>query len=108
MKDFMQNNPWFQTKCIHWDNVMHQIANRSLDLTIETRLGGRARFERQLQKFQRARAIAEERCQPKMPCTAQGEKLHFTETDCLWADSGCGYKCLDDLAIELDLWQMEY
>jgi hypothetical protein len=121
-------NPWFQ-KCTQWDNVLHQIANRSLDLTIES-INNRAAaqhqhqqqhldgggdgprslrsFDRQLQKFQQARAMAEERCQPKMPCTAQGEKLNYTETDCLWADSGCGYACLDDVATELDLWQMDY
>lgn len=108
MKLFMQQNHWFVQKCTRWDNVLHQIANRSLDSTIETKLGGRPKFERQLEKFQQARALAQERCQPKMPCTAQGVKLNFTETDCLWADSGCGYKCLDELATELGLWQMEY
>jgi hypothetical protein len=107
MADFLQNSLWFQ-KCTHWDDVLHQIANRSLDLTIESTLGGRFQFERQLQKFQQAQSMAEERCLPKMPCTAQGEKLNYTETDCLWADSGCGYRCLDDVATELGLWQMDY
>eukprot|EP00522_Entomoneis_paludosa_P014079 CAMPEP_0172453326 /NCGR_PEP_ID=MMETSP1065-20121228/10702_1 /TAXON_ID=265537 /ORGANISM="Amphiprora paludosa, Strain CCMP125" /LENGTH=212 /DNA_ID=CAMNT_0013205505 /DNA_START=246 /DNA_END=884 /DNA_ORIENTATION=- len=94
-------------KHIHWDHVIHQAANRSLDLTIDKKLG-REKFEKRLAIFQKAQARAKELCLPQttFPCATDGGKRprKEDETDCLWKDSGCGYKCLDRIATELDLW----
>jgi Sulfotransferase family len=92
----------FWTESMKWDTLLYQAANRSLDLTID-RLG-RDRFAENLAKFQHANRITRERCgfpQEIFPCTSTGQKNK--NTTCLWSDSGCGYKCLDQVADDLGL-----
>jgi hypothetical protein len=102
MKDFFRGRQW-QHK-VQWDSLLHQAANRSLDLTID-RLG-RLKFEANLEKFTRAQKVARERCLPRevFPCTSQGVLQNNAADLCLWADSGCGNDCLDEVATELGLW----
>lgn len=87
---------------VQWDELLYQAANRSLDLTID-RLG-RSEFERNVERFRAALAVAEEKCLPRQvfPCTADGQRN--PNRDCLWKDSGCGSTCLDQVAQELGLW----
>jgi hypothetical protein len=102
MKDFFQSQPW-QHK-VQWDSLLHQAANRSLDLTID-RLG-RLEFAANLEKFTHAQKVARERCLPRevFPCTSKGARQKNARSLCLWADSGCGNDCLDEVATELGLW----
>lgn len=94
--------PEFQDM-IRWDHVIHQAANRSLDLTIE-RLG-RGMFEANLHKFREARRISQEQCLPKtvFPCSTNGGKRPQKINDCARIDAGCGEKCLTQVAMELGL-----
>lgn len=87
---------------VQWDHLLYQAANKSLDLTIEAL--GRTKFEQNLSKFRLAQERAVEQCLPttRFPCSSTGQRNK--ETDCLWNDSGCGYKCLDDVSTELGLW----
>lgn len=86
---------------LRYDLALYQAANASMDLTIE-RLG-RARFERVLARFRSAQALAKARCLPRtiFPCDSAGE--FHKKTDCIWNDSGCGVKCLDEIAEEFGL-----
>jgi len=98
-----------------WDRVVYQLANQSLDLTIEQTIG-RDKFDPALIQFQQALQVVHERCGGEVvtPCSnggvrepgsdAVGKPYPPTTTDCLALDSGCGYMCLDDVATELGLW----
>ena len=99
MRSFFESELWNDT--IKWDRLLYQAAGRSLDLTID-RLG-RDLFNRNLVKFRSSNQAARDRCLPQnvFPCTSTGE--HNKNASCLWSDSGCGYKCLDELAEELDI-----
>ena len=108
---------------IRLDRIAHQLANRSLDKTIDETIG-RDRFNQAYGKFRRAMKVAQERCTPEViaPCTNGGigkvvvryrnttshqfmrKPRKYKDTDCLAIDSGCGYMCLDDVAAELNLW----
>jgi hypothetical protein len=102
MKEFFRGQRWQAN--VRWDNLLHQAANRSLDLTID-RLG-RSAFEANLTKFRHAQTVARERCLPRevFPCTSKGVRQKNAASLCLWADSGCGSDCLDEIATELGLW----
>jgi hypothetical protein len=134
---------YFKTRefqdCVRWDNVLYQVANRSLgmfkvshntqlvdviigscstlfisheifslfscfallDLTIDKL--GRFEFEIKLEKFRAARSMIQTKCKDVVfPCSSGGVKMN--KTGCLWQDSGCGFQCLDDVAMELLLW----
>ncbi|KAL7580772.1 hypothetical protein ACA910_001052 [Epithemia clementina (nom. ined.)] len=122
------DSPQFQS-LIQLDSVVYELANRSLDKTIDETIG-RDAFNVKLAQFRQALAVAEEMCGPEVvaPCTGGGlfddddddddddvvERPSPTkigsarlaqDTDCLVIDSGCGFMCLDDVATILDLWQ---
>ena len=99
MRTFFRGKYW--NEITKWDRALYEAANRSLDLTID-RLG-RDTFNDNLAKFRSSNQAARDRCLPQnvFPCTATGE--HNKHASCLWSDSGCGYKCLDELANELDI-----
>eukprot|EP00523_Entomoneis_sp_CCMP467_P009980 CAMPEP_0168721550 /NCGR_PEP_ID=MMETSP0724-20121128/2141_1 /TAXON_ID=265536 /ORGANISM="Amphiprora sp., Strain CCMP467" /LENGTH=464 /DNA_ID=CAMNT_0008768197 /DNA_START=33 /DNA_END=1427 /DNA_ORIENTATION=+ len=98
--------PQFQ-RLIEWDYQLHQAANRSLDLTISKL--GRAEFEDKLAKYKHAQSVAKEMCLEKtvFPCSFGGGNTpkQYYNTDCIWKDSGCAYKCLDEVATTLGLWE---
>lgn len=83
------------------DALLHQAANRSLDLTID--MLGRDHFEKHLGLFRHAMSSVEATCtqEIKFPCTTSGEKVDVP--DCLWMDSACGMGCLDQVAKDLQL-----
>jgi hypothetical protein len=96
MSSFFESPQWLEmTK---WDRLLYQAANRSLDLTID-RLG-RDRFNKNLREFRYMNKVAQDRCLPLnvFPCTSTGQ--HNKNESCLWSDSGCGYKCLDQVALD--------
>ena len=97
-----------------WDSVLYQLANRSLDMTIDQTIG-REDFNHALATYRHAKEVAHERCSGEVafPCTGGGiidtpgnlgSRIPPQDTDCLMKDSGCGYMCLDDVASELGLW----
>lgn len=94
MSSFFKSPQWVEmTK---WDRLLYHAANRSLDLTID-RLG-RDVFDKKLREFRRLNMVAQDLCLPLnvFPCTSTG--LHNKNASCLWSDSGCGHKCLDEVA----------
>ena len=115
---------------IRWDRIAHQLANRSLDKTIDETIG-RDKFNQVYTTYRHALQLAQERCAPEVvaPCTGGGilressssssllhqydnnmtntvlgQRRKYADTDCLSNDAGCGYMCLDDVATELNLW----
>uniref|UniRef100_A0A7S2U8K8 Sulfotransferase domain-containing protein n=1 Tax=Attheya septentrionalis TaxID=420275 RepID=A0A7S2U8K8_9STRA len=101
MKEFFRSAFW--QDIVHWDHVIYQAANRSLDMTIE-RLG--PKFKRKLAQYRTAKEMALLRCAPRtvFPCSEGGEFRPDNATDCMYLDTGCGNECLDEVATELDLW----
>eukprot|EP00977_Amphora_coffeiformis_P007788 scaffold1697_cov180-Amphora_coffeaeformis.AAC.24 len=97
---------FFQSKeyqdMVHWDYLLYQAANKSLDMTIDAL--GRVKFARNLSRFRQAQEEATTRCLPttRFPCSEEGELRN--ETDCLWKDSACGLDCLDQVSTESNLW----
>ena len=99
MQAFLDSDEWHDI--IQWDQQLYQLANQSLDLTIE-RLGAQA-FLENLQKFRQAQAVIHETCGKLevYPCTSSGKRN--PDRNCLWADSGCGYSCINKVAAQLGL-----
>jgi len=104
MKELMESDDFHEH--IYWDRVLHQAANKSLDLTIDAL--GREKFEQKLSQFKHAQAVAHKRCIKRtiFPCSFEGgeKQIPDDKNDCLLGDAGCGYKCLDEVATELNLW----
>jgi hypothetical protein len=79
----------------------------SLDLTIDETLG-RDKFEAKLAKFRSALVFANEYCDDSrvvFSCTSGGANNQHRnkKNDCIYKDSGCGYRCLDEVAKKLNL-----
>ena len=77
----------------------------SLDMTIDETIG-RAKFEAKLSIFRFALAYANEYCDESrvtFSCSAGGVNNYKQKNDCLYNDSGCGYKCLAEVAQKLNL-----
>ena len=87
---FLESPHWQQT--VHWDTILYQAANHSLDLTID-RLGP-ARFAHALGEFRSLEALIKEACSglEVYPCRSDGTKNE--QPDCIWNDSGCGKTCI--------------
>jgi len=116
MQDFI-DSPVFQ-RIVKYDNIAYQLANKSLDLTIEHTIG-REKFDKAFAKFKHAKEVAEEQCASEVtfPCDdtlkptrrpngdMKIEPRPYKATDCMTLDNGCGYMCLDDVATELGLWE---
>jgi hypothetical protein len=98
VQQYFQSYEWAE-QTVKWDTLLYRAANRSLDLTID-RLG-RAEFEENLTIFRKAQQLARDICllEDVFPCTSTGVKNR--NASCLWSDSGCGYKCLDEIAAKL-------
>lgn len=98
MEKFFQSKFW--TDYTEADNIIYQAINRSLDLTIDAL--GRDVVRRALHQFQFAQGVAWQRCRKstRFPCSSDGID-HHNETNCVFADSACGYECLDQVAKEL-------
>jgi hypothetical protein len=102
MQEALESKTWQNE--VQYDQALYVAANQSLDLTID-RLG-RENVEKELVRFQKAKQLIAERCEPTtvFPCDQNGQPHTDKDTDCLWKDSGCGTECLDSVATDLDLW----
>jgi hypothetical protein len=96
LQEYFNSEQWFQDN--HGDYMLYNAVNRSLDLTIE-RYIGRSKFDAALKEFQRVQRLANEHCEYKSPCIANGVYRPKNETGakCYAEDWGCGYECLDAL-----------
>lgn len=101
MKLALESHEW-QNK-VKYDRMLYDVANRSLDITIDQTLG-RDAFEKNLKIYKNALAEIRRRCSATtiFPCTG-GIYHGENETDCLWNDSACGMDCIDNVAKELNL-----
>jgi Galactose-3-O-sulfotransferase len=102
MRYFFRSNQW--KKLIKYDQELYNAVNTSLDMTID--FLGRTKFMQQLARFRFALRTVESQCRNTtiFPCDAMGKSHNDSETDCLWSDSGCGTKCIDNVSTQLDLW----
>lgn len=80
------------------DYMLYEAAKISLDLTIEHL--GRDKFNKNLREFRKALAVVKSACEGlvKFPCALDGTRNN--DTDCIWEDSGCGQKCLNEVSKE--------
>jgi hypothetical protein len=103
MESVLNSENWRRKS--RWDRALHDAANRSLDLTIESL--GRPLFEEQLALYRQAQDRSRVEClhKTRFPCSPGGAYAPRASTSCLWKDSGCGYACLDEVADELQLWE---
>jgi hypothetical protein len=92
---YLNSSEW-QT-IIYWDQLLHQAAHASLELTIDKL--GRDEFIRNLKQFQSLKA------QVMLYCCKQGSislqclrscPLPIQDTDCIHGDLGCGFDCMDE------------
>lgn len=94
VKKYLGSMKW--KKVAFWDKVLHQAANKSLDMTIEKL--GRSTFQSNLDKFRRAKQAVAEMCTSKviLPCNTTGTPTPIEETNCIHGDLGCGFECMDE------------
>ena len=100
MKEYFDNFPYNNSI----DTQLYLAANRSLDLTIDAL--GRDKFNRALQKYRHVQGIVNDVCNKPgivtFPCNPDGTKNK--NNHCIWADSGCGTKCIDRVSSNLHLY----
>lgn len=79
------------------DFLLHAVANRSLDLTIDAL--GREEFDREFTKYKQLKTTTTALCQGNatFPCSKTGEWQEGFREDCYEYDVGCGYRCIDNL-----------
>jgi hypothetical protein len=97
-----QNNYISWKERTKWDHALWEAANRSLDLTIDNK------FNKQLLIYKNALKQVQIHCSTKAiyPCMdgMDGKKpLSMRRTNCLYDDTGCGYKCIKLIAKKLQL-----
>lgn len=96
---FLDSDEW--QEYIGPEQALYNAVNRSLDRTIDAL--GRDVFKEHLRVYRHAMHVVEVRCRNvRFPCSEAGERR--SETDCIAADMGCGFDCLDQVATELNLW----
>jgi Galactose-3-O-sulfotransferase len=80
----------------NFDFLLHAVANRSLDLTIDAL--GRDRFQTELQTYHAMKRYAQDQCQNTTvyPCVEAGQTPN-TETSCFVGDLGCGHLCVQQV-----------
>jgi hypothetical protein len=79
------------------DFLLHAIANRSLDLTIEAL--GRHRVNTEVHRHRKLTALVGHHCQSNVtfPCSDEGLWQESHVEDCYEDDIGCGHRCIDDV-----------
>ncbi|KAG7347519.1 sulfotransferase family protein [Nitzschia inconspicua] len=79
----------------NYDFFLYDVANRSLDLTIDA--FGREPFRKELEKYHAMKQYAEEQCLSKVlfPCTEVGQPpWPEAKHSCFKGDIGCGHECV--------------
>jgi hypothetical protein len=86
------------------DRLLYQVANKSLDRTIDE-LIGRPLFEKDLVQFRDFRRQITNACQNEtnFPCSQDGSpQLELAKANCYVRDFGCGYPCIDRFANDME------
>mmetsp|Transcript_10759 Transcript_10759/g.25634 ORF Transcript_10759/g.25634 Transcript_10759/m.25634 type:complete len:493 (+) Transcript_10759:54-1532(+) len=86
----------------NYDYLLYDMINTSLDNTIEMLGRGIVHETRSIIRFWQRKA--ENECQQEaiFPCSKDGKPQHRRSfNDCYWFDSGCGYKCVDNIMLTL-------
>jgi hypothetical protein len=95
---FKLSQDWYERT--RGGNLLYATVNLSLDLTIQS--FQKDVFQEALWKYKWALKEAQKRCRHvKFPCSAGG--VLNPDHDCVLWDSGCGYDCLDKVALDLNL-----
>lgn len=95
LQAYLQSPEW--SRQIYWDRVLYQTVNESLDWTIATL---QPIFDQNLARFRSLQQLAQNHCLPgvRLPCTEPGlPPRPDHETDCILADLGCGFECLNEV-----------
>ena len=103
LRVFFNSNRWRVLN--YGDYLLHEAANRSLDMTIE-RIG-RDRFAIDLAEFRRELALVHEHCTSEgkviLPCSDEGVvQFEASKLNCYNKDMGCGHACIDDMVPTLE------
>jgi hypothetical protein len=102
VQDYLSTNYTWQNNA---DFLLHAVANRSLDWTIEHVVpGGRAVVQQHVQRHRQLQALVEAHCRRKaiFPCDGNGQYQEAATHDCYFRDMGCGHRCIDNV---LDLYR---
>jgi hypothetical protein len=101
MATYLASDAW--RRYIEPEERLFQATNHSLDLTMDGL--GRDAVYRQLEIFKKAQAVVQAKClnSTRFPCSATGELRNASDVDCWTRDMGCGFDCLDQVAIDLGI-----
>lgn len=93
ISSFVYSNEWYSKN--YGDYLLYSVANKSLDLTIESI--GKEEFNQTLHDFLSLRRLVEDKCGPKtiFPCDLNGVFHNESRKNCYWNDIGCGWPCFD-------------
>ena len=95
MKAFFASDKWMNH--MKGDYMLYEAAKKSLDLTID-RLG-RAKVEKEVERFKAALKIAEEICGPRAISMCREDGFRVNQTTCYIWGEGCSHECLDEIKI---------
>jgi hypothetical protein len=101
VKEYLSSDVWYAQN--YGDYLLHAAANASLDKTIDTL--GRSRFEAELDRFRKLKAMANEECASQgSRCSADGVPMDKKERaeNCYKIDEGCGYHCIDKVVVSAE------
>ena len=96
VKEYLSSEFWYAQN--YGDYLLHAAANESLDKTIEAL--GRRKFEAELERFRKLKALANEECSSLASrCSDDGIPLEREKIaeNCYKIDEGCGYHCIDKI-----------
>ena len=95
MKAFFASSKW--KNHMNGDFMLYEVANMSLDLTID-RLG-REKVESEVIRFKAAVKFAEELCAPRAVPLCKEDGSRSNKTTCYIWSEGCSHECLDEITI---------
>jgi hypothetical protein len=104
---YTTSDEWYAMN--YGDYMLYHAANDSLDRTISSAIG-HAKFDVALRRYQDAQRLIETECHDKTltQCSSTGVvQTDKAADDCYTEDSGCGYKCIDDLAQKMG-WDLQF
>jgi hypothetical protein len=84
------------------DFMLHQVANRNLDLTID--MLGRDLVQQQVAQHRKLKKLVMDKCQDQVitPCDEHGNFQPEHRENCFQFDEGCGYQCINDVLDEFE------
>jgi len=101
VEEYTTSDEWYAIN--YGDYLLYDAANDSLDLTISyiVETVGRDRFDKALESLRNAHRLVSKECSGRTytQCSSSGEvQLEKSLGDCYTEDSGCGYRCIDEIS----------